>query len=205
MPKSLVIGIQGGPGSFNEEAIRRYTNEAGITHYTLQYLYTTERVLKALHDKKIDRGMFAIENSIGGTVWETVNALSRYNCTILDSLKIQVDHCLMAVPGTKLRAITRIMSHPQALAQCAKTIARKFPKVLAQPGEGIEVDQATAAKHLSEGTLPATIGVIASRAAAQLYGLAILAEGLQDHKKNLTTFLFVSRFDPKKRLGHTAA
>ncbi|MCE9644231.1 prephenate dehydratase [Candidatus Parcubacteria bacterium] len=192
---TLVIGIQGGEGSFNEEAIRLYTKEKGITKFRIKYLYTTRRVLEALHEKKIDRGIFAIENSIGGTVWETVNALSEFNCKILDSYKLPVRHCLLAKPGTKEKDIKIIMSHPQALAQTKKTVTKLYPKAKTVSGDGILVDQATAASALAKGKLPLGTAVIASRTAGEIYGLDILRENLQDKKKNLTTFLFVSRFN----------
>ncbi|HYF10610.1 MAG TPA: prephenate dehydratase domain-containing protein [Candidatus Paceibacterota bacterium] len=192
--KTLVIGIQGGRGSFNEEAIRTYTKEKGIIDFRIEYLYTTRRVLEALHDKKIDRGQFAIENTIGGTVWETINALSEFNCKILDNYKIPVRHCLLARPGMKEKDVKTIMSHPQALAQTKKTVARRYPGILTVSGEGILVDQATAAEALAKGKLPEGTAVIASRTAGEINGLSILRENLQDKKKNLTTFLFVSRF-----------
>lgn len=193
--RPLVIGIQGGEGSFNEEAIRKYCAAKKILHYRLRYLYTTKRVLKALHEKRIDRGMFATENSGSGVVWETINALSRYNCKIIDDYHMQVNQCLLAMPGAKLKDIKVIMSHPQAFLQCKKTLAKKFPRKKLASGKGDLIDTAAIAKHLANGKLPKTTAVIASQIAAKLYGLKILARNLQDKKPNLTSFLFVSRWN----------
>lgn len=193
--KELLIGIQGGPGSFNEQAIREYTRTHGVKKYRLVYLYTTGRVLKALHTKKIDRGMFAIQNTIGGMVWETINALSRFNCRILEDFQMNISHCLFVRPGTKLSEIKTIMSHPQALAQCERTLKRRFPGKKTIVGKGILVDQATAAKHLSQGKLSNGTAVLASRAAGEAFGLKALATGLRDKKLNFTTFLFVARWN----------
>ncbi len=75
--RNIKIGIQGGRGSFNEEACRTYCSKNGITSYDVVYLYTSDRVLKALENHEVDFGICAIENSLGGLVWETIHALFR--------------------------------------------------------------------------------------------------------------------------------
>jgi prephenate dehydratase len=191
----IKIGIQGGKGSFNEEACRTYCTNHNIAQYEIVYLYTSDRVLKALEQKEINFGVCAIENSIGGVVWETINALSEFNCTILDNFEIIINHVLLGVRGSTLKSIDTVMSHPQALAQTKGTLAREYAKFKQVSGEGILVDQATAAAALAEGKLPPTTAVIASRVCAELFGLDILAEGLQDLAENLTTFLWL---EPRK-------
>ena len=188
---SIKIGIQGGRGSFNEEACRIYCAKNKIASYEIVYLYTSDRVLEALEDKEIDFGICAIENSLGGLVWETIHALSEYNCRILDHFSIIINHTLLGVSGSTLSTIDTIMSDPQALAQTRGTLARDYPEKRQISGEGILVDQATAAAALADGKLPATTAVIASRVCADLFGLNILAEGLQDLDENLTTFLWM--------------
>jgi prephenate dehydratase len=148
-------------------------------------------VLKALEEGKIDFGISAIENSLGGLVWETINALSEFNCRIIDNFAIVINHVLLGVPGGTIDSIDTIMSHPQALAQTRGTLARDYPDKKQVSGEGILVDQATAAAALAEGKLPPSTAVIASRVCAELFDLRILAEGLQDMDENLTTFLWM--------------
>lgn len=193
MAKKIRIGIQGGPGSFNEEACLTFTTEHNIKNYEIVYLYTADRVLKALNAGKIDRGICAIHNSIGGIVWETANALAAYGAVILEHFPILINHCLLARPGVKKEDLKIILSHPQALAQTASTRAKKYPGKTFESGKGILVDQATAAKYLAEGKLPETTGVIASKVCAELYPLVILDKGLQDSKNNLTTFIFTKK------------
>lgn len=188
---SIKIGIQGGKGSFNEEACRTYCAKNKIGDYEICYLYTSDRVLKALEDREINFGICAIENSIGGLVWETINALSEYNCHILDNFSILINHVLLAAPGSIISHIDTIMSHPQALAQTKKTLARDYADKRQISGESILVDQAAAAAALAKGELPPTTAVIASKVCADLFGLIILAEGLQDLAENLTTFLWI--------------
>ncbi len=201
MAKKVRIGIQGGKGSFNEEACLFYAQEHKLKNYEIVYLYTADRVMKALNAGTIDRGICAIHNSVGGIVWETANALGTFGATITDKFAIIINHCLLVKPGKKVSDLTVIMSHPQALAQTAATRAKKYPGMKFESGKGILVDQATAAKSLGEGKLPDTVGVIASKVCADLYDLTILAKGLQDSKNNLTTFIFAKkntgRYSPK--------
>lgn len=186
----MKIGIQGGKGSFNEEACQTYCREHGITDYSIEYLYTSDKVLEALEKRTINFGVAAIDNSLGGPVWETIHALSAYNCTILENFQIVINHVLLAYPGTTISEIDTIMSHPQALAQTKGNLARLYRTKKLVSGEGILVDQATAALALSKGELPRTTAVIASKVCAS-FGLDILAEGLQDMAENLTTFLWM--------------
>lgn len=191
--QEVVIGIQGGPGSFNEEAAHWYAKGHRIPLYSLKYLYTTDRVLSSVDEDGVDFGVFAIQNSIGGMVDESIFAMSKYLFDIKDQFEIIVNHCLLSKPGIKLEEITTIMSHPQALAQCKATLAIQYPDIKLVSGEGDLIDQATAAKALSLGELPDSTAVLASVAAAELYGLDVLDRGLQDRVDNYTTFLFVSK------------
>lgn len=193
MARKTRIGIQGGPGSFNEEACLAYTKEHNIKNFEIVYLYTSDRVLKALKAGKVDRGIAAIHNSIGGIVWETADALGEIGGKIIDNFSILINHCLLVRPGTRIEDIRIIMSHPQALAQTEKTRLKKYPGKTFESGKGILVDQATAAKQLAEGKLPATTAVIASKVCAELYNLAILDRGLQDLKENWTTFIYIKK------------
>lgn len=193
MPEEATIGIQGGRGSFNEEAARRYCDENEIDHFSLKYLFTTNRVLEALNDDTIDRGFFALQNAVGGTVRETIEALSQQNCKIISEYEIIVNHCLLVQPGVEKQDVKTIISHPQALRQCKATLSQKYPDKQMKEGEGDLIDQAAAAKALAEDELPSTTAVLASKVCAELYDLEVVDIGLQDKKKNLTTFLFVTK------------
>ena len=78
MKTKQTIGIQGGKGSFNEQAITYYTERENIRDFELVYLYTSENVLQALDKGEIDFGQFAIENSVGGLVSESIHAMAKY-------------------------------------------------------------------------------------------------------------------------------
>src|SRR3954466_13235460 len=120
--KKIKIGIQGGKGSFNEEACRSYCSTNNIKDYEIVYLYTSDRVLKALEAAEVDFGVAAIENSLGGLVWETIHALSEFNCTILSNFQIVINHALLGTRGVTITEIDPIISHPPALAQTPGTL-----------------------------------------------------------------------------------
>lgn len=192
-PDHLTIGIQGGKGSFNEEAALYWLKRSGITNYKLKYLYTTENVLRALHTGDIDRGQFAIHNSVGGIVTESITAMAKYKFAILEEFGIKISHALMIRPDANLANITNIMSHPQVFAQCRRTLSQKYPQLAQTPGEGDLVDHANVAKHLHEQKLPATTAVMGSKILAELYDLTLVEENLQDAQDNYTSFLLVKR------------
>lgn len=125
---------------------------------------------------------------------ETIQALSRFSCEILDTFAIVISHCLLIHPEARFEDVDTVISHPQALAQCAGSLAQKFPLLRQMSGEGDLIDQAHCAEYLSLGKLPRTTAVLASRVCADLYGLRIHAEGLQDlGDANLTTFAWTRR------------
>ena len=181
----MKIGVMGDKGSFSEEAARVYAMKEGIQKPELVYLITAEKVLAALEAGEIDLGIFPIENSNGGIVIEAVYAMANHRFTIKKIFEIDVHHNLLAKPGVNPEAITKITSHDQALKQCRMYLQRRWP--------GIEIeaymDTAKAAADLASGTLPETTAVIAARPAAELYGLEILEESIQDLKFNYTSFI----------------
>lgn len=195
-PELLRVGIQGGQGSFNEEACRAYAGQHGLAAYKIAYLYTSRNVLQALHKGEIERGVFAIQNAVGGVVMETIHALSEFDCEIVEIFEIVISHCLLIRPGVDFVDIDTIISHPQALAQCRTTLQARYPHLQQISGEGDLVDQALCAQYLSAGKLPPTYAVLAPRVCADLYDLQIQGADLQDlGTKNLTTFVWVKRRD----------
>ncbi len=187
--KKIRIGLSGKKGSFSEEASHYYCQKENITNYQLVYLTTVKNVLKSLNQNKIDWGIFPIENSNGGIVYEAVEAMSQYNFQIKKFFEIDISHCLIALPQTLPQKISAIVSHPQALKQCRMYLKRKWPDIELKEWE----DTAAAAEALSQKKISPNYAVIASRNAAQLYHLDILEENIQDLKFNFTTFLAVTK------------
>lgn len=192
-PNHITIGIQGGKGSFNEEAALYWLQRSDITKYELKYLYTTDNVLKALHKGEIDQGQFAIHNSVGGIVTESITAMAAYRFTILDEFAIKISHALMIRPDATLANIKSIMSHPQVFAQCKNTLSQKYPQFTQTPGKGELIDHANVAKHLAQHMLPPSTAVMGSKILADIYDLTLIEDNLQDANENYTSFLMVQR------------
>lgn len=187
--KQTIIGVSGGKGSFSEEAAVYYCQKHKIKNYKIAYLITAEGVLGDLVQGKIDLGIFPIENSNGGIVYEAVYAMAKYTFKIKSFFEIDVRHNLLVLPGTNSSKIKKIASHQQALKQCRMYLKRKWPKT-----ELIEwSDTAEAAKDLSSGKLGPDTAIVAPRVCADLYNLEILEESIQDLKFNFTTFLAVEK------------
>ena len=189
----LVVGIQGGHGSFNEEAATYYLKRAGIERYELVYLYTTAQVLKALHEGQVDRGQFAIHNSTGGLVDESIEAMANYKFKITEQFAIKIAHALMIHPRAALDRVDTIMTHPQVLRQCKRSLAEKYSRLKLTSGAGELIDHANVAQHLAAGKLPITTATMGSKILAELYGLRVVEDNLQDLQENYTSFLWVER------------
>ncbi len=183
------IGIQGGKGSFSEQAATQFASNHGIDDFNIIYQISSESVLSGLESDQTDYGVIAMENAQGGVVIESVEALARYRCSIIEMFHIPVDQNLLGVSGMNVGDITEIHSHQQALRQCKDFLSEYFwTRPLIE-----EDDTAESARRLSEGKLPKTAGVIANKACAELYDLEILQESIHDLKHNLTLFLGVKK------------
>jgi prephenate dehydrogenase len=189
----LVVGIQGGRGSFNEEAAQYYLGRSKVTSYELKYLHTTQNVLRELHQGLVDRGQFAMHNSLGGIVRESVDAMSQYNFHIVEEFAIKISHALMIAPRADFSKVDTIMTHPQVLRQCRTNLDKKYQNLKLTSGEGDLIDHAKVAELLASGKLASNIATMGSKVLAQIHGLQIIEEDLQDASENYTSFLWVER------------
>lgn len=181
----MKIGVMGAKGSFSERAAEMYIENNSIQDAEIIPLVSADNVLLALNDKKIDRGIFPIENSNGGIVIEAVHAMAKHTFDIEGMFELDVHHMLLVKPGINPSHISTVSSHDQALKQCRMYLKRKWPEADIEP----YADTAKAAEDLANGTLPDTTAVIAPRRCAEMYGLEILEESIQDLKFNYTTFV----------------
>lgn len=193
-PTVTSVGIQGAEGSFSEEAAEIFCRRHGLNSPLMAYLITSARVLNALDNEEVKYGILAMENAQGGVVIESMYALAEYRCEIVEMFHVHVNQCLLGKPGLTPGDITEVHSHPQALRQCRNYLADNFwTRPLIE-----EDDTAHAAQRLASGELPDTVAVVGSQKCGDLYGLAVLADGIQDLKNNLTLFLGIKRWPPKK-------
>ncbi len=179
----------GAEGSFSEMAGEKYIRDNNIKNAKLIPLISASNVLRELDAGNIDKGIFPIENSNGGIVLEAIYAMSEHVFKIECMFELDVHHMLLVLPGTRISDIQSITSHDQALKQCNMYIKRVWPSVDVFEYE----DTAKAAKDLSLGILQDTTAVIASRVCAELYGLEILEESIQDLKFNYTLFVVANK------------
>lgn len=185
-------GIQGGPGSFNEEAFLYYINTAAKTQFQVEYLYTTKKVLSYLSAGQIDYGLFAIFNSVGGLVHESSQEIASHKFHIVQELSIPIRHVMMKRKSIMKEQIDTIMTHPQVIKQCYLTLQKRHSNLSLTHGTGDFMNTARVAMALAKGELPATTAVIGSHRLSTLYDLEIIDENLQDDSENTTTFWLVS-------------
>ncbi|WVZ03435.1 hypothetical protein V8G54_024241 [Vigna mungo] len=177
----LRVAYQGVHGAYSESAAHKaYPNCEAVP--CEQFETTFDAVERWI----VDRAVLPIENSLGGSIHRNYDLLIRHSLHIVGEVKYAVRHCLMANHGVKLEDLNRVLSHPQALAQCENTLTK-----LGLVREAVD-DTAGAAKQVALLGLQ-DAGAVASSSAAKIYGLNILAEDIQDDSDNVTRFLMLAR------------
>lgn len=176
------VAIQGECGSFSHEAALAAVPGAEIVPCAI----STE-VFAAVIEERVDCAVIPIENSLAGTVVEHYDLLLKHDVAIESESLLRIRHNLIAMPGVALDAITRVASHPVALAQC-RAFLLAHPRMKATPF----YDTAGSVKHLMAVQDRAMAGV-ASVQAATYYGGEILAAGIEDNAENYTRFFLIRR------------
>jgi chorismate mutase/prephenate dehydratase len=180
----LRVTYQGVEGSYSHLAAqRRYGGRAGGA--LLTGFDSFRGAAQAVLAGAADLALLPIENTTAGSINETYDLLAAGGLCITGEVVAQIEHCLLALPGTRLADLTTVMSHPQALAQCQDFIGQHGLVARA------EVDTAGSARRVA-GANDRTIAAIASSAAAKTYGLAILAHGIQSSAGNATRFVEIA-------------
>jgi prephenate dehydratase len=178
----MKIAIQGEPGSFSHEAARRMVKGCTIVPCT-----RSVEVFDLIESGKVPIAVIPIENSLAGSVTENLDFLLARDVFIQRDFHLRIVHNLIAPRGVKKSEVRRVFSHPVALDQC-RDFFRANPKVQPTPF----YDTAGAVKHVIAEKMPDAAG-IASRHAASVYKGRILAEGIEDDKRNFTRFVLLRR------------
>ena len=181
MTKKLKIAFQGEPGANSHIAIVEAYPDAEPMPCA-----TFEDALSAISSGEADLGMIPIENSVAGRVADIHHLLPASGLFIIGEWFLPVRHQLMALKGTKLSDIRTVESHVHALGQCRRIIRKLGIKPI------VAADTAGSARDISERG-DRTIAAIASRLAAKIYGLDILAEDVEDEAHNTTRFVVLAR------------
>jgi prephenate dehydratase len=182
----MKIAIQGLDTSFHAHAAKRlFGNDIELVHYA-----TFPAVFHALHNKKVNQAVVAIENSLYGSINEVYDLLLKYKVTVTGEIYEKIGLHLLGIQGATLSDITDVYSQAPALAEAKDFLDNKL--VLARRHE--HSDTALAAEEVARWAKPQN-AAIASRAAAEKYDLSILAENIETHHQNYTRFLVISRSD----------
>lgn len=179
---AMQLAYQGEPGAFSEAAAERLVPGAETVPYR-----TFEDVFAAVASGAVTHGVLPMENSVGGSIHRNYDLLSEHELPIVGEVELKVEHNLLALPGVGIADIRRVYSHPQALAQCERFL---------QSLQGVDIvatyDTAGSARLIRDDRLRDT-GAIASRRAADVFGLAVVRERVQDYDANITRFIAIGR------------
>ncbi len=172
--------IKENPGAYSEAAALQFGGPQAETLPCKSF----EDVFDAVTNRRATHGVVPLENSIGGTIHRNYDLLLDHDLSINGEVELDVVHCLQALPGTKIDQVKVVYSHPQALAQC-----ERYLKDLGVTVEAV-YDTAGGAKLVAEKKL-AGAAALASRRAADVFGLEVLQEAVQDFEFNITRFAII--------------
>ncbi len=181
------IAYLGPPGTFSDEALSRCDLAQGAEAVPFA---TFPEAYEAALAGEVDAALLPIENSLEGSITAVLDLfVHRPGLRIRREVLLPVRQYLLAPAGVRIEDVKKVLSHPQPLGQCARFLRDKLP------GAVLEATRSTtdAAAKVAAGEPDAA--AIGSRAAAPRYGLAVLAEDIQDAGENLTRFVLVSRED----------
>ena len=185
----LKVAFQGEPGANSDIAAREVYPDCEPLPCA-----TFEDALAAISSGEAELGMIPIENSIAGRVADIHHLLPHANLHIVGEHFLPIHFNLMAPKGATLQTVKSVESHVHALGQCRRFIREHGYKAV------IAADTAGAARHISE-TNDVTRGALAPKLAAQIYGLDVLAESVEDETHNTTRFVVLSAKPEKVRAG----
>ncbi|MDG4715813.1 prephenate dehydratase [Winogradskyella marincola] len=177
------IAIQGIRGSFHHEVVQKYFSATAEVIECMSFDSAVDNLLQ----KQTDSMVMALENSIAGSIIPNYALIDSHNLSIVGEYYLDIQHNLLALKGETLATIKEVHSHPMALLQC-KVFFKDHPHIKLVEAK----DTADVAKKIAEENSKG-IAAIASKNAANLYQLEVLAESIQTIKHNETRFVIVKR------------
>lgn len=180
------IAIQGYQGCFHQEAAGKYFQTSSLNVLECD---TFNKLGEAIATETVPIGIMAIENSIAGSILQNYRILRENDFTIIGEVFLRIVMNLMVLPGQGIEDLKEVHSHPMAINQCLEFF-KDYPQIKLVESH----DTALSAKVVKEGLLKGQ-GAIASRTAAELYELDILAGGIETSKINYTRFFIIQKDD----------
>lgn len=180
--KKARIVFQGAEGAYTQLALKEYFGE-NANSYNVE---TWRDAMEAIANGEADYAVLPIENSSAGIVSENYDLMVEYDHCIVGEQILKIDHALLALPEAEISDITDVYTHPQSLMQCNKYLDthREWEK------HSMKNNAFAAQKVKEDGNIHKA--AIASRLNADIYGLKVLEEGIQDNKMNATRFIIVT-------------
>lgn len=182
-PKYASVACQGVEGAYSQLACQRVFSTPSITYFS-----TFDGVFSAIEDGLCSYGILPIENSTAGSVNKVYDLMMKHQFSIVRSVRLKVDHNLLALPGTRLSQIREIFSHEQAINQCGGFLRSLGSQVTVHVVE----NTAVAARMVAQSGRT-DWAALSSRNCAGLYGLDCLAQSVQDQGNNYTRFICISK------------
>lgn len=182
-PRTGTVACQGAEGANSQAACDKLLPRGNIV-----YVKTFEAVFDAVESGLCKFGVLPIENSANGSVRSVYDLLQRKRFSIVRGTMLHIRHELLAKPGTKFSDITEIYSHEQAIGQCGRYLTSLNGRVRVIPC----ANTAVAAKMVAEGSNPHA-AAISSHPCAELYGLSVVKDDIQDSDNNYTRFICITK------------
>lgn len=181
-PQQAYVACQGVEGAYSQIAADKL-----FKHPTISYFESFEGVFRAVDEGFSQYGILPVENSTAGTVNQVYDLMMEHDFHIVRSVRLKVDHNLLAKAGTRIDDITDVYSHSQAIEQCSNFLS-------AHPSMHVHVceNTAVAAKMVAESERT-DVAALSSRSCAELYDLVTLARSVQDQGNNYTRFACISK------------
>ncbi|MCC0700257.1 prephenate dehydratase [Clostridioides sp. ZZV15-6383] len=180
--KNILVGFPGISGSFTEEALNKFFNKKTYKKQFKEF----KDVFIALKNRELDYGIIPIENSSTGAISETYDLLRKYDFYIVGEECIKIDQNLIGIKGTKLEDIKEIYSHPQGIGQSSEFLKQNSTWKL------IPFNNTATSAELVKKLQDKTKAAIASKKAANIYGLEIISPCINDITNNYTRFVVIS-------------
>ncbi len=183
MSSSKKIAIQGILGSFHHIVANQYFGEDVVLKECLSFVEIPELI----NNNNVDGAVMAIENSLAGSILPNYALIDEFDLKIQGEVHLPIHHHLMGLEGQSLDDIKEVWSHPMAILQCRKYF-RQHPHIKLVE----ETDTAEVARQIQDKKLQG-IAAIASKKAAEIYGLSIIENKIQTRKENYTRFFILKK------------
>ena len=181
-PPKAIVACQGVEGAYSQQACEKLFRTPNVFYFS-----TFDAVFSAIEQGFCQYGVIPLENSTAGSVNKVYDLMTKHKFSIVRSVRLKIDHALLALPGAKLSEIREIYSHEQAISQCAQFLQSLGDVKI------VRCENTAAAAKLVAESGRRDIAALAARSCVGLYGLECLQSSVQDQGNNYTRFICISR------------